>query len=133
MHHDHLFRRRPFVALVLLAFLLAGLCRGRTILHRQPAIAVQLRARDLRRFGHSRRRRLPGENYRHIWRSRELLLLCRGVRHGASGNVISAYEAQARALPTTGETYADVGIGGTEWFNVSQPTQLKMAARDRRI
>ena len=28
---------------------------------------------------------------------------------------------------TTGETYADVGIGGTEWFNVSQPTQLKMA------
>ncbi len=47
---------------------------------------------------------------------------------GASGSVISAYEAQARALPTTGETYSDVGIGGTEWFNVSQPTQLKMAS-----
>jgi autotransporter-associated beta strand protein len=47
---------------------------------------------------------------------------------GASGSVISAYEAQARALPTTGETYSDVGIGGTEWFNVSQLTQLKMAS-----
>ena len=46
---------------------------------------------------------------------------------GASGNVISAFEAQARALPTTGETYSDVGIGGAEWFNVSQPTQVKLA------
>ena len=47
---------------------------------------------------------------------------------GASGSVVSAFEAQARALPTTGETYPDVGIGGTEWFNVSQPTQVKMAS-----
>jgi autotransporter-associated beta strand protein len=47
---------------------------------------------------------------------------------GASGNVISAVEAQGRNLPTTGETYSDVGIGGTEWFNVSQPTQLKLAS-----
>jgi autotransporter-associated beta strand protein len=47
---------------------------------------------------------------------------------GASGSVISAYEAQARALPTTGETYSDVGIGGSEWFNISQSTQLKMAS-----
>ena len=46
---------------------------------------------------------------------------------GSSGNVISATETNARNLPTTGQTYQDVGIGGTEIFNVSQPTTLKLA------
>ena len=46
---------------------------------------------------------------------------------GSSGNIISAFEADNRSLPTTGETYSDIGIGGTESFNVSQSTTLKLA------
>jgi predicted aspartyl protease len=49
---------------------------------------------------------------------------------GASGSVISALEAQSRGLPTTGQTYSDVGIGGTEIFNVSSSTTVKLAAVD---
>ena len=47
---------------------------------------------------------------------------------GASGCVVAAFMANGRGLPTTGGTYSDVGIGGTETFNVSQPTWLKIAS-----
>ncbi len=48
---------------------------------------------------------------------------------GASGNVLSAYEAEARNLPVIpGATYEDVGIGGMETFNISQSTTLKLKA-----
>lgn len=50
---------------------------------------------------------------------------------GASGCMLSKYEADARAasgFSLTGETYGDVGIGGTETFNVSSLTGLKLKA-----
>ena len=48
---------------------------------------------------------------------------------GSSGCVVAAFIAQGRSLPTVpGASYDDVGIGGTETFNVSQPTQVKMAS-----
>ena len=47
---------------------------------------------------------------------------------GASGCVVAAYMAQGRNLPTTGGTFSDVGIGGIEVFDVSQPTSVKMAS-----
>ena len=98
MHHDHLFRRRPFVALVLLAFLLAPACAGAaqySIDNRQsqsnyvPGTFVDLatpagvdyQARTTDIFGD------PVSYYSYA-------AVC---DTGASGNVISAYEAQARA------------------------------------
>ena len=49
---------------------------------------------------------------------------------GSSGCVLAYYMADGRSLlaPGPGRTYSDVGIGGTETFNVSQPTQLKMSS-----
>ena len=49
---------------------------------------------------------------------------------GSSGSVISALEAQGRGLSMTTDTYIDVGIGGTESFNVSSPTTVKLATVD---
>ncbi len=49
---------------------------------------------------------------------------------GSSGSVICATEAQGRNLPTTGDSYSDQGIGGTESFYVSSPTTVKLAAVD---
>ena len=49
---------------------------------------------------------------------------------GSSGSVICATEAVGRSLPTTGDIYADQGIGGTESFYVSSPTTVKLAAVD---
>jgi len=49
---------------------------------------------------------------------------------GSSGSVISALEAQGRGLSMTTDTYIDVGIGGTESFNVSAPTTVKLATVD---
>ena len=43
---------------------------------------------------------------------------------GASGNMISYSIASELAIPTTGETFSDVGIGGGETFDVSQPTEI---------
>ena len=50
---------------------------------------------------------------------------------GSSGCVLAYYMANGRNLPLVtgpGSTYSDVGIGGTEIFNVSRPTQLKIAS-----
>jgi len=48
---------------------------------------------------------------------------------GASGCLLSQTIAGSEMLniPTTGETYSDVGIGGVEEFYVSQPTRLMLA------
>jgi len=48
---------------------------------------------------------------------------------GASGCMLSQTDAGPNGLniPLTGELYEDIGIGGTEWFNVSQPTGLMLA------
>ena len=43
---------------------------------------------------------------------------------GASGDLISYYVASDLNIPTTGQTYEDIGIGGNETFDVSQPTQV---------
>ncbi|MDP9175893.1 MAG: retropepsin-like domain-containing protein [Planctomycetota bacterium] len=42
---------------------------------------------------------------------------------GASGNLMSQFVNSNFNVPTTGETYVDVGIGGSETFNVTQPIQ----------
>lgn len=51
---------------------------------------------------------------------------------GSSGSVLSHYLAGsdpgALNIPVTGDTYSDEGIGGTETFNVSQPTGLLLAS-----
>lgn len=49
---------------------------------------------------------------------------------GSSGHVLAESIAGSDMLkiPTTGETYSDVGIGGTETFNVSQPTRLILSS-----
>lgn len=48
---------------------------------------------------------------------------------GSSGNMLSQTEAGPEMLdvPTTGETYDDIGIGGVETFDVSVPTRLLLA------
>lgn len=43
---------------------------------------------------------------------------------GSSGNLIAYTVASDLAIPTTGETFSDVGIGGGETFDVSQSTEL---------
>ena len=43
---------------------------------------------------------------------------------GASGDLISYYIRSELGIPTTGETYEDIGIGGTETFDVSQSTEV---------
>ncbi len=43
---------------------------------------------------------------------------------GASGNLISAGVAWSLGIPTTGETYEDVGIGGVQTFDVSESTEV---------
>lgn len=48
---------------------------------------------------------------------------------GASGCMLSQTDAGPDGLdiPLTEELYEDIGIGGTEWFYVSQPTGLMLA------
>ena len=46
---------------------------------------------------------------------------------GASGNLLSQFSSSTLNVPLTNESYSDVGIGGTEVFNVSQPTALALA------
>ena len=43
---------------------------------------------------------------------------------GASGNLLSYTVASDLGIPTTGQTYADEGIGGAENFDVSEPTEI---------
>jgi hypothetical protein len=43
---------------------------------------------------------------------------------GASGNLISRSTRDAFSIPTTGQKYQDVGIGGTETFDVTPLTRL---------
>ena len=47
---------------------------------------------------------------------------------GSSGNILSATDATNLNIPITGESYFDVGIGGLEEFDVSEPTGLKLAS-----
>ena len=46
---------------------------------------------------------------------------------GASGNLISRSTRDAFSIPTTGQKYQDVGIGGTETFDVTPLTRLLLA------
>ncbi len=46
---------------------------------------------------------------------------------GASGIMLSKSVADSLSVPTTSETYTDVGISGTEVFKVSQPLGLRLA------
>lgn len=46
---------------------------------------------------------------------------------GASGNLLSNFSQTTLHVPLTGETYSDVGIGGTEIFNVTPGTRLLLA------
>ncbi len=46
---------------------------------------------------------------------------------GASGMILGNAHATELGIPQTGETYSDEGIGGTETFDVSVPTGLRIA------
>jgi len=46
---------------------------------------------------------------------------------GASGVLMSEMVRTAFGIPLTGETFEDIGIGGTETFDVSRPTRLLLA------
>ncbi len=46
---------------------------------------------------------------------------------GTSGNLMSNFVQSSLGVPLTGETYTDQGIGGMETFDVSVPTQLRLA------
>ncbi len=46
---------------------------------------------------------------------------------GASGIVLSDATQEALMLPLTGEVYSDVGIGGTELFDVTSPLRMMLA------
>jgi len=46
---------------------------------------------------------------------------------GASGMILGNAHATELGIPQTGETYSDEGIGGTETFDVSVPTTLRIA------
>ena len=50
---------------------------------------------------------------------------------GASGDLIAYTVASDLAIPTTGETFSDIGIGGTEDFDISQPTELLLVPSTR--
>jgi hypothetical protein len=74
---------------------------------------------------------LTGDNYHALYGDgQDGYVYASVVDTGSSGSVICATEAQARSLPNTGESYYDVGIGGTESFRVSGSTTLKLAAVD---
>ena len=49
---------------------------------------------------------------------------------GSSGSVICQTEALGRNLQNVSGTYQDQGIGGQEYFNISVPTTVKLAAID---
>ncbi len=46
---------------------------------------------------------------------------------GASGMILGNAHATELGIPKTGETYQDEGIGGTETFDVSESTRLRIA------
>jgi len=46
---------------------------------------------------------------------------------GADSIILSNLHKNMLGIPSTGETYTDTGIGGTEVFDVSSPTYLRMA------
>lgn len=49
---------------------------------------------------------------------------------GASGALMSNSAQSAFGIPLTGETFDDIGIGGIETFNVTQPVELMLAYHD---
>ncbi len=49
---------------------------------------------------------------------------------GASGTLLSHGAQATLGVPLTGETFDDIGIGGIETFNVTQPVELMLAYHD---